>query len=131
MSATEECWNFEEGPHKLVGSDKRLSAEAFREREMEWMVDVTGGYNLIWDVSRSWMTHMKHAAERTLAILTGQHLTRGVDRAREIFTELRALPAHFDAVIRIPMPSSEKTKPWDTSPVTSLIDCQVSLATEQ
>ena len=130
MNTTEGYWNFGKGPHKLVDSDKRLSAEAFRKREMEWMADVTGGYNLIWDVSHSWMTHMKHTVERTLTILTGQHLTRGVERAREIFTEIRALPAHFDAVIRVSMTSAERTKPWDISPVTSLPDCQASLATE-
>lgn len=83
---------------KLVSSDRIPSYENFKLCNLECIVDATGYYNCIWDVSSSWMEHLKASAKRTLTFLQRDELQITPE---EVFINQLPLKAEFDVVVEV------------------------------
>lgn len=125
---SEERWNFVRGPHELLPDDAKLNADDFEVIGMEFVVDVTGGYNLAWDVSSSWMKHLKASIKQTISVFASEKIASGKAIARNLFDVTLPLVAQFDSVIEIDISKETNTAVCDVPLFRSLNDGMLSMS---
>eukprot|EP00210_Caulerpa_lentillifera_P005977 g5712.t1 len=102
---SEHIWKDSINPMlKLDGSDQLPSYECMKSLNMECFLDVTGYYNCTFDVSSSWMEHLKATAKRTLALLQKDQFH---SITHEVFNKRLPLRGEFDSVVEVELEAVE------------------------